>query len=121
MKDYAWSHRPLLIYAESPGSAELNLQREYYLGRQSELDDRDMVVIEIIGDMITVDGEPYVADVDGLKKRYGLDPSQPFAVLLIGKDTGVKLRQTRPVTAEELFGLIDSMPMRQREMREASG
>lgn len=40
-----------------------------------------------------------------------------FQVLLIGKDGGVKLRRTAPVAASEITTLIDSMPMRRREMR----
>jgi hypothetical protein len=32
----------------------------------------------------------------------------------------VKLRQADPIAAADLFALIDSMPVRQREMRERS-
>ncbi|MEM7620524.1 MAG: DUF4174 domain-containing protein [Pseudomonadota bacterium] len=38
--------------------------------------------------------------------------------MLLGKDGGEKLRKARRVTADELFALIDAMPMRQQEMRE---
>jgi hypothetical protein len=41
-----------------------------------------------------------------------------FAVLLIGKDGGLKNRFDAPVTVDEIFGLIDVMPMRMREMQE---
>jgi putative N-acetylmannosamine-6-phosphate epimerase len=40
-----------------------------------------------------------------------------FEVILIGKDGGVKKRKTELMTTEELFAIIDSMPMRQSEMR----
>ena len=40
-----------------------------------------------------------------------------FEVLLIGKDGGVKLRRDKPVAAFEITALIDTMPMRQDEMR----
>jgi hypothetical protein len=39
------------------------------------------------------------------------------SVVLVGKDGGVKLRTAAAVPAEELFRLIDSMSMRQAEMR----
>ncbi len=32
------------------------------------------------------------------------------------KDGGVKLRSSEPVSTKDLFGLIDSMPMRRQEM-----
>ncbi|NBF41151.1 MAG: DUF4174 domain-containing protein [Spirochaetes bacterium] len=55
--------------------------------------------------------------IDSLRDKYGVD-GQQFVVLLIGKDGGVKLRAEEPVTTTELFSLIDSMPMRRREIRE---
>ena len=39
-------------------------------------------------------------------------------ILLVGKDGGVKLRSEEPVSIQRIFDLIDSMPMRRREMRE---
>lgn len=53
-----------------------------------------------------------------LRHRYGIG-ERDFAALLIGRDGGVKLRSKEPITAKELFGRIDEMPMRRREMREA--
>lgn len=46
-----------------------------------------------------------------------LRDGQGFQVLLIGKDGGVKMRSATPVAAEDILSLIDSMPMRQQEMR----
>ena len=44
--------------------------------------------------------------------------AESFAVLLIGKDGGLKNQFDRPVTPEEIFSLIDVMPMRMQEMRQ---
>jgi hypothetical protein len=41
-----------------------------------------------------------------------------FTVILLGKDGGEKLRSDTPVTMETLIKLIDSMPMRQKEVRD---
>jgi hypothetical protein len=35
----------------------------------------------------------------------------------VGRDGGEKLRSAEPVAPEELFDLVDAMPMRRREMR----
>jgi len=53
--------------------------------------------------------------VQDIRKRLGVVGGS-FQVLLIGKDGGVKLRSSEPVSMKDLFGLIDSMPMRQQEM-----
>jgi hypothetical protein len=36
--------------------------------------------------------------------------------VLVGKDGTVKLKRQGPTALADIFGLIDSMPMRQREM-----
>jgi hypothetical protein len=41
-----------------------------------------------------------------------------FEVILIGKDGGVKLRAKTPISIQELFSLIDAMPMRRQELRD---
>ncbi|MEN8788441.1 MAG: DUF4174 domain-containing protein [Flavobacteriaceae bacterium] len=38
-------------------------------------------------------------------------------IVLIGKDGGIKLKRPFVVSAEEIFDLIDSMPMRRAEMK----
>ncbi len=49
--------------------------------------------------------------------RTGCDLSSG-GISLIGLDGGVKARWYTPVSNAELFGLIDAMPMRAREMRQ---
>lgn len=47
----------------------------------------------------------------------GVGSQVAFEVLLVGKDGTVKLRSDKPVAASEINALIDTMPMRQEEMR----
>ncbi len=49
-------------------------------------------------------------------KKYGISSPQ-FTFLLIGKDGGTRLRSLKPISSEQLFNLIDSMPMRKDEMK----
>lgn len=49
-------------------------------------------------------------------KKYNVAPSDTFTLLLIGKDGGEKYRVGKPTAAQELFAIIDAMPMRQSEM-----
>lgn len=53
---------------------------------------------------------------DALYKRYVADTSG-FTVLLIGKDGSEKHRTNQLLTANELFAIIDAMPMRRGEMK----
>jgi hypothetical protein len=51
-----------------------------------------------------------------IAERFNLAKAD-FALLLIGKDGLEKLRSREVVSPETLFRLVDSMPMRQEEMR----
>jgi Domain of unknown function (DUF4174) len=117
---YRWDNRLLLVFAPDADSARLRRQREILRVAEPGLNERDMIIIFIIGDAVATKGPPAapVAAVD-LRKAYGVSPHQ-FRAVLIGKDGGVKLRQEQPVSVADLFALIDSMPMRQQEMRKRS-
>ena len=43
--------------------------------------------------------------------------TKSFSVVLIGKDGGEKLRRATPLSPDELFAIVDAMPMRRAEMR----
>ena len=51
-----------------------------------------------------------------LSRKHNIKTGQ-LTVLLIGRDGGEKFRIHSPVTTKELFDIIDSMPMRQLEMK----
>ena len=95
-------------------------QANLLLAGRDALAERDMLVLVVTGDRVTtIFGEaPPGVDAPSLRARYGVDTASPFTALLIGKDGGVKWRETRPADPAELFVLIDTMPMRRAEMRE---
>ena len=49
-------------------------------------------------------------------KKYNITQPQ-FTFLLIGKDGGIRLRSKKVISKGQLFALIDTMPMRQDEMK----
>jgi hypothetical protein len=101
-------HRILLSFALQPDHPELRHQRHLIRGTSAdEMQDRDLVSIEVIGAAPT------------LRSRYDVPADTPFQLLLLGKDTGVKLRRDEAAPMPQVYGLIDAMPMRRREMRES--
>lgn len=80
----------------------------------------------LIVDTPSVQAAPYLQQISafdaaaaGLKERdlkVITQTSAPaFRVRLVGKDGGVKLDRSTPMTTDELFTIIDAMPMRQDE------
>ena len=115
---WAWNYRPLIWFAPVENDARLAEQRAQFADVQDELRDRDLALVELIGDMVRILSGPELAiDARQLHDRLGMAGDR-FAVALVGKDTGIKLRSAEPVAAADLFGLIDSMPMRRQEMKQ---
>lgn len=102
-----WHKRVLLVAAPDPRDPALLQQRRIVARWQGGAADRDLAVVEVVG--ASVAGASDTAAT--LRRRYRV-PARGFAVVLIGKDGGAKLRQTRPVSAAVLEETIDAMPMR---------
>lgn len=98
---YRWNRRVLLLFVDGPDDPELHAQQAELTPHAPDLAERDIVVI--------VSADP------ALRRRLG-GPIDGFAVLLLGKDGGVKLRRTSPIAFAELAAVVDAMPMRQDEM-----
>lgn len=103
---YRWKARVLLVFSSRPDAPAVAEQRRFLENEKTGIQDRDLVVIEL------TDGPK----AETLRRQFNVKPEE-FSVILIGKDGGEKLRKSVPVTPKELFDLIDSMPMRQRETR----
>lgn len=115
---FEWKNRLLLIFAPDDMhphyeriGAEINAQ-------SAEIRDRDLVVFEIFDkDPSKMNASPLSpADVNALRMHFGIS-RQKYALILVGKDGGVKLKRDNRVPLSEIFKLIDSMPMRKNEMR----
>ena len=116
MKKYHWKNRVLVVFSDSE-RVHSTRQREVIDSDAPGFAERDVVVLGLGGS-----GELYHdvnVDQPEVKGRYGVEDG--FMVLLIGKDGTVKRVWRRPVTASEVFELIDAMPMRRSEMRRKRG
>jgi hypothetical protein len=115
---FKWKKRLLLVFApQSSDPLFAALQREIST-RMNEVEDRDLVIFEILelgaSRMNGAELDPHTAA--SLRKRFDVSP-KAFALILVGKDSGIKLKRDDFNGLEEIFRLIDSMPMRRNEMR----
>ena len=102
-----WEKRVLLISTPDANDPLLNDQRRIIARWRLGADERDLAVVEVVADKVAGASDPAAT----VRQRYGL-PTNGFTVVLIGKDGGVKLRNTRPIPAAILEETIDAMPMR---------
>ena len=119
LSDYRWENRLLLVFAPSPENAEYRKQIEALNSRKDGMLDRDLKIFHLFREGVSF-GEGLQIEkesVDGLYQKYNIQPGK-YLIVLIGKDGTEKLRKSSLLKPEKLFKVIDSMPMRQREMRE---
>ncbi|MCW6507361.1 DUF4174 domain-containing protein [Lichenifustis flavocetrariae] len=102
-----WKQRVLLVMAVQPGDPKLMRQRQIFRTMGAGARERDLRLVEVVGDT------PRAAE---LRRRFDID-GLAFHAILVGKDGGNKLTSDVPLDADTLFPLIDTMPMRQEEMR----
>jgi len=94
LSNYRWKNRILSIVTPSLDDTTYQAQSAALIAVFPGLMERDIVVITSI-------------------------KSTEFEISLIGKDGGEKLIRKSVLATEELFAIIDAMPMRRDEMRSA--
>lgn len=99
LEAYRWNKRPVIIFAASQQDAKYIEQVRMLKQQQPALEERDIIVL--------TDTSPNTKST----LRSQLQP-EGFEIVLVGKDGGIKLRETSPISAEVLLSTIDRMPMR---------
>jgi hypothetical protein len=117
LKQYQWKSRLLFVFAPSPEDEQYQEQLEH-LSNDNELAERDLIMFHLFKSDSGFADERRLSeeDVAGLQEKFSVEPKS-FTVVLIGKDGAEKQRWTHAVERDDLFALIDDMPMRQQEMR----
>jgi hypothetical protein len=117
-----WKNRVILLFANGPRDAAYVRQQELLAQVDSGLKDRDLVVIAAFADGSgMLEGRPIEqASVRALRRDFQ-PRANAFTSVLIGKDGTEKMRVVgKPAQPDTIFETIDSMPMRQREMKDQS-
>jgi hypothetical protein len=109
-EELRWKQRVLLLFpgeAREPWQAQLqSLERA-----RPALAERDVLVL-IVGEKVGKDAR--VPDAREARARWKVASGEGAAVL-IGKDGGEKWRSPLPAPLEDLYPVIDAMPMRKQE------
>ena len=119
--------RPLLVFAPTDRDRDFLKQIHLFAVASDEMHRRDVILVPLNAKseakswgviLNALDrGKMSTETAASTRRRFHI-PVHSFTVLLLGKDGGVKLRSHTPITTETLIHTIDSMPMRQQEMRE---
>ena len=116
---FQWKNRLLFIFAENESHPLFKDLHRQIVAHKAEVHDRDLIVFEVPakGPARMNSNSLGRKDADSIRNHFAIS-SDTFSLILVGKDGGIKLKRHDHVSLEEVFELIDSMPMRQREMRQ---
>jgi len=121
LESQLWRHRVLIIYTDDEHLAPHQNQLKELKTDTAALNDRKIVVLEIIDNQyrwLDYDKKPH-APVEKLSPLMSgiLSYKSLHEVILIGLDGGTKLRQNHLLTIDDLSDIVDAMPMRKAELR----
>jgi hypothetical protein len=100
----------IILAADDTTNAEFQSQMQILQADPEGILERDLEIISL--------KQALESDVLGSKYKEMSLSESGFRFYLRGKDGGIKYEDTRAVTLEKLYAIIDAMPMRRREMRE---
>jgi hypothetical protein len=120
LQEYKWNNRVLLVFSENPEDQNYKQQFELLKGNENGLKERDLIVLTVFPDRVEIKNSTQAPDISANVLRQYYKVNKSFAVVLIGKDGGEKKRTQTILNPEELFGIIDAMPMRRAEMEKGN-
>ncbi len=112
IRDLQWKYRIFILSAPCKESDFAQQAKKELKAHGKEIAERDGYILEIYHNSVADDSLE-----DDTRTKLKLDPSKP-SLTLIGKDGGIKMKQTEKPNIQSLLDLIDTMPMRRAEMRE---
>ena len=117
VEELKWEKRVLIFSASAPTNVGFKRQEQLLEKGKRGMKERDLVIYKLYNDhWIDPEGKMLSEkQAFAIREAYEI-PEGIFMVVLIGKDGSVKMRKDDIVSSREIFAIIDSMPMRKREI-----
>jgi hypothetical protein len=122
LEGYKWKKRILIIETPDKTNVKYTSQINELVNLEKDLLDRKLVITEIVENKYKTTNYSLEQNDEEWKKLDGRgvlsrNKIEDFKVILIGLDGNIKLEKREILRKEELFEIIDSMPMRISELR----
>ena len=113
LREFKWKNRVLIVADSEKKNLSNKIKRDYSM----EFEDRDLVVVKVIGNEVFLNGRLASESLSQSILLIVEDSVDSNDLVLIGKDGKVKNRYSSENGINLVLQDIDSMPMRIREMK----
>lgn len=112
-----WKNRVLLIMSEDPNDPMVKQQVSLFSEDNEEMQERKLVLLQVFPNFYLMGGKSGIRRTSEEVYFDYKSSKKSFELILIGLDGDEKMRRTELMRPEDLYALIDSMPMRRYEMK----
>lgn len=113
---FLWKNRLVLVIDNSATRPNEIKQFMAFYKNEAENKNRDLILITLTNNKTFLGFQTITENPQDLLKQLRLKPSFN-GVLLLGKDGGIKFKSNSFTNPEDIYALIDSMPMRKQEVK----
>lgn len=122
LDDYRWKKRIVIVQTSDETNIDYQTQLNEFIGKDKAFKERKLIVFNVVNKRYKLTEYPNHKNVVSWKNVTGSlekysGKGYNFKVSLIGLDGGTKLGQTSVIKSDDLFRIIDSMPMRSAEIK----
>ncbi len=111
-----WKNRVLLVMSEDPNDPMVKQQVSLFSQDAEKMKERKLILFQVFPEFFLMGGDSAIRrssaevyfDYKSVKKS--------FEMVLIGLDGDEKMRRTELIRPDDLYAIIDAMPMRRLEM-----
>ena len=121
LKRHQWNNRVVLLLSDQEDIKTYQQQIAQFNGLPKDLLDRKIIIYQVLpkryrimNNLKNTKSNNWIASTILFDKF--ANKGRDFKIILIGLDGSPKLEQANVLTATELFGTIDAMPMRRAEL-----
>ena len=115
LAEFKWKKRIVVVHTSGENDQYLK-QVGLIRSTFEKWEDRDMLLVSLFNASGSIDDRKLKPEeLQTLQSEYPSFESG-FSIYLIGKDGGIKLKRSEVIDPSELYQLIDTMPMRKKEI-----
>ena len=112
-----WKNRVLLIMSENPNDPLVKQQVSLFSKDAEEMKERKLLLMQVFPEFYLMGGDSAIRRTSGEVYFDYKSAKKSFELILIGLDGDEKMRRAELIRPQELYAIIDAMPMRRYEMK----